>query len=285
MKIKCRECGALIDGQVARCPYCGAINEAGAEQKYMEDMDTLRDNLEDLGDIPKEEITQEIRKHLKFTGKTVVITLVVIIVVAAALFLYSKRWDIAMYLYETASQTTTADAREQLLWEKENYPRLDEWFAEGKFDALLDFYRENSYVESGIQYNFSTWEHYYLLTYYDEYRECTDFWERLKGGEIPCFYEYHSPFYEGLDLIYSKDAKYRNDMMSDEDRALVEQWRDEVTDFIREVYGIDDAEIQRQIQSADTGDGYLKYKGLYDYVDTMKDLLPHADERRPERYE
>ena len=144
MKIKCRECGALIDGQVARCPYCGAINEAGAEQKYMEDMDTLRDNLEDLGDIPKEEITQEVRKHLKFTGKTVVITLVVIIVVAAALFLYSKRWDFAMYLYETASQTTTADAREQLLWEKENYPRLDEWFAEGNFDALLDFYRENS---------------------------------------------------------------------------------------------------------------------------------------------
>ena len=276
MKIKCRECGALIDEQVERCPYCGAINENGAEEKYMQDMDALRDNLEDLGDIPKEEITQEVQKHLKFTGKTVVLTLVAVAIVAVVLLLYNKRWDIYMRIYEGTQDTRNADAREQLLWENENYPQLDAWYEEGNYDALLDFYRENSYVDSGIQYNLSSWSHYSLLTYYDEYRECMDFRERLIAGELPYFFEYQSPFYEGLDLIYSRNAKYRNDV-DEQDEAAIQKWRDEAADFIKEVYGIDDEEIRKLIQEADTGDGYLKYKGLYDYVDDMKDRLPHAN--------
>lgn len=277
MKIKCRECGALIDEQVERCPYCGAINENGAEEKYMQDMDALRDNLEDLGDIPKEEITQEVQKHLKFTGKTVVLTLVAVAIVAVVLLLYNKRWDIYMRIYEVTQDTRNADAREQLLWENENYPQLDAWYEEGNYDALLDFYRENSYVDSGIQYNLSSWSHYSLLTYYDEYRECMDFRERLIAGELPYFFEYQSPFYEGLDLIYSRNAKYRNDAVDEQDEAAIQKWRDEAADFIKEVYGIDDEEIRKLIQEADTGDGYLKYKGLYDYVDDMKDRLPHAN--------
>lgn len=277
MKIKCRECGALIDEQVERCPYCGAINENGAEEKYMQDMDALRDNLEDLGDIPKEEITQEVQKHLKFTGKTVVLTLVAVAIVAVVLLLYNKRWDIYMRIYEVTQDTRNADAREQLLWENENYPQLDAWYEEGNYDALLDFYRENSYVNSGIQYNLSSWSHYSLLTYYDEYRECMDFRERLTAGELPYFFEYQSPFYEGLDLIYSRNAKYRNDAVDEQDEAAIQKWRDEAADFIKEVYGIDDEEIRKLIQEADTGDGYLKYEGLYDYVDDIKDRLPHAN--------
>ena len=32
--ITCRECGAPIEELAERCPYCGAINELGAEHKY-----------------------------------------------------------------------------------------------------------------------------------------------------------------------------------------------------------------------------------------------------------
>lgn len=275
--IKCKECGALIEEQVERCPYCGAINEMGAEQQYMQDMDELKDDLEDLGNIPKEEITREVKKHLKFTGKTVVITLIVVAVLAVVLLLANKSWDIYMKVYEVTHHIRSADAREQLLWEKENYPQLDEWYEEENYDALLDFYREYNYADSGIQYNMSNWEHYALLSYYDEYRECMDFWKRLKDGEIPYLYEYQSPFYEGLDLVYSRNAMYRNDGLDEKDAATIEKWRKDAADFVKEIYDIDDDEIQRLIQEADSGDGYLKYKGLYSYVEEIKDRLPHAD--------
>ena len=51
--IICRECGAQIEELAARCPYCGAINELGAEHYYMHDMHRLKGNLENLGNIPQ----------------------------------------------------------------------------------------------------------------------------------------------------------------------------------------------------------------------------------------
>ena len=43
--IKCQNCGADIEELVPRCPYCGAMNEPGAEHKYMQDLYKLKDDL------------------------------------------------------------------------------------------------------------------------------------------------------------------------------------------------------------------------------------------------
>ena len=51
--IKCQNWGADIEELVPRCPYCGAMNEPGAEHKYMQDLYKLKDDLEDLGDMPQ----------------------------------------------------------------------------------------------------------------------------------------------------------------------------------------------------------------------------------------
>ena len=58
--ITCRECGAPIEELAERCPYCGAINELGAEHKYMQDMYNLKDDLKEVGNIPSEEIKAEV---------------------------------------------------------------------------------------------------------------------------------------------------------------------------------------------------------------------------------
>ena len=42
--IKCQNCGADIKELVPRCPYCGAMNEPGAEHKYMQDLYKLKDD-------------------------------------------------------------------------------------------------------------------------------------------------------------------------------------------------------------------------------------------------
>ena len=52
--ITCRECGAPIEELAERCPYCGAINEFGAEHKYMQDMYNLKDDLKEVGNIPSD---------------------------------------------------------------------------------------------------------------------------------------------------------------------------------------------------------------------------------------
>ena len=86
--IKCQNCGADIEELVPRCPYCGAMNEPGAEHKYMQDLYKLKDDLEDLGDMPQEEISDEVKTHAKFTGKAFgVIVLIALLLVGIFLFL------------------------------------------------------------------------------------------------------------------------------------------------------------------------------------------------------
>lgn len=62
--ITCRECGAPIEELAERCPYCGAINELGAEHKYMQDMYDLKDDLKEVGNIPSEEIKAEVKSNV-----------------------------------------------------------------------------------------------------------------------------------------------------------------------------------------------------------------------------
>ena len=64
--IKCQNCGADIEELVPRCPYCGAMNEPGAEHKYMQDLYKLKDDLEDLGEMPQEEISDEVKNSVTF---------------------------------------------------------------------------------------------------------------------------------------------------------------------------------------------------------------------------
>ena len=57
--ITCRECGAPIEELAERCPYCGAINELGAEHKYMQDMYDLKDDLKEVEISPAKRSKQK----------------------------------------------------------------------------------------------------------------------------------------------------------------------------------------------------------------------------------
>lgn len=274
--IKCRECGAQIEELSPRCPYCGVINELGAEHKYMQDMSDLKDDLEELADIPKEEIAEEVKGHLKFTVKTVMITLLILAVLAGILFLLDHSWEISESIYEAIHHIRTADAREQLLWEQENFPQLDEWYEAEDFDAILEFQYEVYNVERGIRYNLYNWEHSQLITLYDLYHCCMELQECIQNGDEPYLYEFQSAFYKGVNLVYSVDLPYQRDSMDDHDRELAAGWKAEVMDFLKQIYGVDETKLQEVIQQADQG-GYLEYTELYDYVEQIQDRLSTAD--------
>lgn len=140
--IKCQNCGADIEELVPRCPYCGAMNEPGAEHKYMQDLYKLKDDLEDLGDMPQEEISDEVKSHAKFTGKAfAVIALIVLILVGIFLFLRFSG-DLIWKAHEVITHTRSADAREQMQWERKYFPQLDAWYEEENYEAIQNFFNE-----------------------------------------------------------------------------------------------------------------------------------------------
>ena len=43
--IICPNCGAEIENDVTKCPYCGYINVEGAEKKYFDELDDIKEDL------------------------------------------------------------------------------------------------------------------------------------------------------------------------------------------------------------------------------------------------
>ena len=111
--IMCRECGAPIEELAERCPYCGAINELGAEHKYMQDMYDLKDDLKEVGNIPSEEIKAEVKSNVHFTGKAVAVLLALVLILAAVFLFLRYSGDIIYSVYNKMTDTHMADTREQ----------------------------------------------------------------------------------------------------------------------------------------------------------------------------
>lgn len=79
--IICPNCGAKIEDDITKCPYCGYINKEGAEKKYKEDLDQIRENIEETKKEPAKALAKGVKK-----GTKVIITTVLVIIVIAVIF-------------------------------------------------------------------------------------------------------------------------------------------------------------------------------------------------------
>ena len=85
--IICPNCGAKIEDDITKCPYCGYINKEGAEKKYKEDLDQIRENIEET----KKEPVKALAKGIKKGTKVIFVTIAAIIIIAIALALELAR--------------------------------------------------------------------------------------------------------------------------------------------------------------------------------------------------
>ena len=63
--IICPDCGAEFPDNRDRCPYCGNIYYPAAERAYMDHLNEIRDEVDDLSFIPGKETKREIKKTIK----------------------------------------------------------------------------------------------------------------------------------------------------------------------------------------------------------------------------
>lgn len=77
--IKCPNCGAQIDPDISRCPYCGYINTEGAEKKFQSDLDEIKDDIEET----KKEPAKALKKGFSGGARTILIVVCVLVLLAA----------------------------------------------------------------------------------------------------------------------------------------------------------------------------------------------------------
>ncbi len=168
-KILCHNCGASIEQNVPRCPYCGAINEIGAEKKYMGDLEEIKEDLSELEQVPEQLYKKEVKKSLK----TIIIAMVATAVVVFALL---GIWSVVHNRLMNGNGNTVSQ-KEQLLWENENFPKLDAWFEAEDYDAINQLIGEAG--EAG--YSLQNWEHYWFMNTYNGCMLCIERRELIKS--------------------------------------------------------------------------------------------------------
>lgn len=120
----------MIPADSAKCPYCGALNAVGGEKQYMEHLFDLKEDVKDLKDVPLQTYRQELKKSSRIIKRTLFICSIVALLAVGLFLITDKFWYAKM---------PVAERKEQLLWEKENFPKLDALYADGDYDGILEY--------------------------------------------------------------------------------------------------------------------------------------------------
>lgn len=258
--LQCENCNAMIPKDSAKCPYCGSLNPIGGEKRYMERLFDLKEDVKELHGEPTKAYGREFRR----TGKVIVITFLCLLTVLLLFLLIESMIN--------RGSAQEYDSKEQLRWERENFPLLDEMYEQEDYDGILAFKVKNS---DDINHSIGGWEHADLIDaymWYKWYMEDVDFYDQ--GNHDTSIIENCI-----LDIfIILQDRTYAR--YDEKELALVEGWQAEMFEYAGDRFGITEETLYRLYESSlmetDYGSrydyrlgkknvrAYLKENGLYD---------------------
>ena len=140
--IVCGSCGATFDEKLAACPYCDTTNIKGAETQYLDKLEDVREDLADLTDVPMTEVKKEVKKQTKFIIVTIG-TILGILLLLVGISLFMKHKD------------GTRDLQADYIWQQENFPILEELYAQENYEEMVAFYGKAYEEDRPV----NKWEH------------------------------------------------------------------------------------------------------------------------------
>ena len=191
--IICPNCGAEIEKDVNRCPYCGFINREGAEKKFRSDIGRIREDIEETKKEPSKALVKGFTGGTKIILTTVMVLLIIAALLALELFRETRNKP---KLFLTAEEREYASAYVNIAGEQ-----LTEAF-ENKDIALMAQIFDKAYSQDRI----SLWgtPHYeagYASSCYMKLQQCLgnldkDKLSKKEAEEITyyCFYFYYRAY-------------------------------------------------------------------------------------------
>ena len=232
---KCPNCGADIESDTAKCPFCGYINEKGAEKAYMEQLDDVRLRLDTVDEEAAAEYGKGYRRVLKIMAITLAVAAIVTVIAVILHNLISgglkKRGN------DSAEQTL-----QEMAWERENFPVFDEYYEAGDYEGLWNAV----FSDEAMSHDVYKWKHSGFIYLYNRCRETEDElaaadkygWDKYGASVVTydCFYIYYGIYesgYEGLDadetdrlkpqLEYMTDVLYNRLKYTDEEMSALKE--------------------------------------------------------------
>ena len=244
---KCPNCGAVIDIHDPKCPYCDYINPAGAQEKYMRELEEKREKLDNVDEEAAELYNTEIKKKGKRLAITIAVTAAVILLGVLVFSLKGRIWG------DPYGRTAEEEIQE-IAWQKENFPKLDELYNAEKYDDLVDLYFR--FLDDG-NHDLWEWEHYSFLDCLGRFSLLTESLRTYPRGireGNPSLVS--SVVYQAVRFYYrdySDDAK-----LSERDLAFLDGLSEYATSVVHDKFHFSDDDMEA-LRPELYGKGYVEF--------------------------
>ncbi len=248
-KIVCSSCGAEFEDTLPKCPYCGSLNYKGAEAEYLGKLEGVRQDMQQLEQVPERELKEKLKKKQKFVAK-----IFIVVAVLAALF--------AVIVFRVR-YTEPRDAKEDYLWEKENFPILDRLYQEQDFEGLTEFY-EQAIVEDRL---IDRWEHSGIFTRLMSCKNAREYLELEQSGETLLEYQQVQLL---DDYWILRGLDYGGLVLSEEDKEYIRPYVEATLNSMADRYTFTAEEEKKFEDSLRNNYGYPRYEDCEEYIRNHK---------------
>jgi|GEM_PF-6970272 len=230
--LECPYCGAVYNIHMMRCPYCDSVNEFGAEEDYLDDLEDIRTKLEDADDLSKELYTDTAKRTLGKAVKVLIVIAIILAFIATVVFAAYKSFEAYQYKKQ----------KEELAWQRENFVKLDEWYENGDFESVQNFIYDM--YGRGESHDIWNWEHYQFYQAYSKYSYIKQYVEESDTKEHDSYDEAYF-FDDAMELIFDVwDIKLNTaKSITKTDYEYIMEYRDYTREVIKEFYNLTDEEL------------------------------------------
>ncbi len=243
--IHCKSCGAKFEEDLPKCPYCGTLNYKGAEHEYLNKLEDIREGMEDLQEVPEDEVKKEIKKQGKFVGK--VILIIGILMVGLGLLFY---W---------ITRDPERDRKEDYLWMQENFPIMDKLYEDENYEELMKFYLDEIEAQNVVW----EWNHADFCSLYLDIMEIYEILDMEERGEEITRYDYETLFY--LEWVV-KGIPLRDGIDEEEEKRL-EPYYSRVLLDLESRWNMSEEDYQMFLEQIENNHGMVEYEDCRDYME------------------
>lgn len=252
----CENCGAEYEYKEPCCPYCGTVNEIGAEQQYMNKLQDLKQNLGNMRQVVPNAYAQEIRSTGRRTGIAAAIIIVALILIIGS-FVFIQHYRVNVL--------ETREMKSQLLWEQQYFPQLDEWYDNQEFDKILEFQMELYTNEETKDISLYRWKHIQFIRYYERYVYLQKLAAQIDDGETIWDSEKSSALYSSLNLIYVEETSEECGIELTDNIDLLKEYGIYADEFLQNYLGMSEAQIS-DAYAQTTEEGIISFKACESYA-------------------
>lgn len=260
-KLLCHNCGASIDKDSPKCPYCGELNYSGAEKEYMEHLTDIKDNLESLSKESDNEVLEEIAN----VGRTLKRSLIIIGII---IFFFGSIVLLGVIIDKSSEKVIESTGyhvvtnKEKVIWLAEYEEKLNALYDEGNYDEILEIAKEQE--DSSVS-GYKAWRHHDFIEYYGYYNNYCSYLERTSLDK----YNLADMLYDVLMLENYKEYNYKQ--FSKEEVEMLDGYAEELHGFYKEYLGLneDDIEEVRQRICYANGSFYVSSSECRRYLESV----------------